>query len=169
MIKIVIFLSIRLAEQDLTQEIQERTGISTVGTLTLLGIKLTDMLQGSIAATYDHIDTKAITRQIRISTKKAHMLHRRLPIQASLAPMYTHAFMALGSTAEVNQKISDMIRTGLWTQMEGQEAKDIRVQVAYKRIFAGYDMGGLNIAHPQQVNEGLMLNTLERLIRKDFF
>jgi hypothetical protein len=28
-------------------------------------------------------------------------------------------------------------------------------------------MGGLNIAHPQQVNEGLMLNTLERLIRKD--
>jgi hypothetical protein len=154
-------------EQDLTQEIQERTGISTVGTLTLLGIKLTDTLQGSIAATYDHIDTKAITRQIRISTKKAHMLHRRLLIQASLAPMYTHAFMALGSTAEVNKKISDMIRTGLWTQMEGQEAKDIRVQVAYKRIFAGYDMGGLNIAHPQQVNEGLMLNTLERLIRKD--
>ncbi len=95
------------------------------------------------------------------------MLHRRLLIQASLAPMYTLAFMALGSTAEVNKKISDMIRTGLWTQMEGQEAKDIRVQVAYKRIFAGYDMGGLNIAHPQQVNEGLMLNTLERLIRKD--
>ncbi len=91
-------------EQDLTQEIQERTGISTVGTLTLLGIKLTDTLQGSIAATYDHIDTKAITRQIRISTKKAHMLHRRLLIQASLAPMYTHAFMALGSTAEVNKK-----------------------------------------------------------------
>jgi hypothetical protein len=60
-----------------------------------------------------------------------------------------------------------MIRTGLWTQMEGHEAKEVRVQVAYKRIFAGYDMGGLNIAHPQQVNEGLMLNTLERLIRKD--
>jgi hypothetical protein len=110
-------------EQDLTQEIQERTGISTVGTLTLLGIKLTDTLQGSIAATYDHIDTKAITRQIRISTKKAHMLHRRLLIQASLAPMYTHAFMALGSTAEVNKKISDMIRTGLWTQMEGQTSE----------------------------------------------
>jgi hypothetical protein len=51
--------------------------------------------------------------------------------------------------------------------MEGQESKNIRVQVAYRRIFAGYDMGGLNIAHPQQVNEGLMLNTLERLIRKD--
>jgi hypothetical protein len=51
--------------------------------------------------------------------------------------------------------------------MEGHEAKEVRVQVAYKRIFAGYDMGGLNIAHPQQVNEGLMLNTLERLIRKD--
>jgi hypothetical protein len=138
-----------------------------VGTLTLLGIKLTDTLQGSIAATYDHIDTKAITRQIRISTKKVHMLHRRLLIQASLAPMYTHAFMALGNTPEINKKISEMIRTGLWTQMEGQEAKDVRVQVAYKRIFAGYDMGGLNIAHPQQVNEGLMLNTLERLIRKD--
>ncbi len=89
-------------EQELTQEIQNRTGISTVGTLTLLGIKLTDTLQGSIAATYDHIDTKAITRQIRISTKKVHMLHRRLLIQASLAPMYTHAFMALGSTPEVN-------------------------------------------------------------------
>ncbi len=28
-------------------------------------------------------------------------------------------------------------------------------------------MGGLNISHPQQINEGLMLNTLERLIRKD--
>ncbi len=51
--------------------------------------------------------------------------------------------------------------------MEGHEAKEVRVQVAYKRIFAGYDMGGLNTAHPQRVNEGLMLNTLERLIRKD--
>ena len=28
-------------------------------------------------------------------------------------------------------------------------------------------MGGLNISHPQQVNEGLMLNTLERLLVKD--
>jgi hypothetical protein len=81
--------------------------------------------------------------------------------------MYTHAFMALGSTAEVNKKITDMIRTGMWTQMEGQETKQIRIQVAHKRIFAGYDMGGLNIAHPQQVNEGLMLNTIERLIIKD--
>ena len=79
MIKIVIFLSIRLAEQDLMQEIQERTGISTVGTLTLLGIKLTDMLQGSIAATYDHIDTKAITRQIRISTKKGSYATQKTP------------------------------------------------------------------------------------------
>ncbi len=75
--------------------------------------------------------------------------------------------MALGSTEEVNKKITDMIRTGMWTQMEGHESKNVRVQVAYKRIYAGYDMGGLNIAHPQQVNEGLMLNTLERLIRKE--
>jgi hypothetical protein len=34
-------------------------------------------------------------------------------------------------------------------------------------VFAGYNMGGLNIAHPQQVNESLMLNTLERLIHKE--
>jgi hypothetical protein len=152
---------------NLVQEIQDQTGISTVETLTLLGIKLANTLKGCITATYGHIDTKAITRRIRISTKKAHMLHRRLLIQASLSPMYTHAFMALGSTPEINKKITDMIRDGMWTQMEGNEAKHVRVQVAYKRIFAGYDMGGLNIAHPQQVNEGLMLNTIERLIRKD--
>jgi hypothetical protein len=153
--------------QELIQEIQDQTGISTVDILTLLGIKLANTLQGCINATYDHIDTKAIVRQIRITTKKAHMLHRRLLIQASLSPMYTHAFMALGSTEETNKKITDIIRTGMWTQMEGHASKNVRIQVAYKRIFAGYDMGGLNIAHPQQVNEGLMLNTLERLIRKD--
>jgi N-dimethylarginine dimethylaminohydrolase len=42
--------------------------------------------------------------------------------------------------------------------VQGQEAKQVP--------FAGYDMGALNISHPQQVNEGLMLNTPERLIQK---
>jgi hypothetical protein len=102
-----------------------------------------------------------------ISAKTAHMLHRRLIIQATLAPMYAHAFMALGSTTEVNKQIADLIRTGMWTQGAGADNRQIRVQVAYQRIFAGYDMGGLNISHPQQVNEGLMLNTLERLLVKD--
>ncbi len=139
--------------KELIQEIQAQTGISTVDTLTLLGIKLANTLQGCINATYEHIDTKAIVRQIRISTKKAHMLHKRLLIQASLSPMYAHAFMALGSTEEVNKKITDMIRSGMWAQMEGQESKNIRVEVAYKRIFAGYDMGGLNIAHPQLMRD----------------
>jgi hypothetical protein len=75
--------------------------------------------------------------------------------------------MAFGSTAEVNKQITELIKQGMWTQALGQEAKQIRVQVAYQRVFAGYNMGGLNIAHPQQVNEGLMLNTLERLIHKE--
>jgi hypothetical protein len=104
---------------------------------------------------------------MRISAKTAHMLHRRLIIQATLTPMYAHAFMALGSTTEVNKQIADLIRTGMWTQGAGEDNRQIRVQVAYQRIFAGYDMGGLNISHPQQVNEGLMLNTLERLLVKD--
>jgi hypothetical protein len=55
----------------------------------------------------------------------------------------------------------------MWTQGAGENNRQIRVQVAYQRIFAGYEMGGLNISHPQQVNEGLMLNTLERLLVKD--
>jgi hypothetical protein len=80
--------------------------------------------------------------------------------------MYAHAFMAFGSNSYINKRITEIIKKGMWTQVIGQEAKQIRIQVAHQRIFAGYDMGGLNIAHPQQVNEGLMLNTIERLILK---
>jgi hypothetical protein len=96
-----------------------------------------------------------------ISSKAAHMLHRRLVIQS--APMYTHAFMAFGSTPEINKQLAELIKKGMWTQVQGPDTKQIRIQVAYQRIFAGYDMGGLNISHPQQVDEGLML---ERLINK---
>jgi len=152
---------------DTIQNITELTGITPVQQLTLLGIKLTHTYNGSKQATYAHIDTKAILRQMRISAKKAHMLHRRVIIQATLAPMYAHAFMALGSTTEVNKQLADLIKTGMWTQGAGADTRQIRIQVAYQRIFAGYDMGGLNISHPQQVNEGLMLNTLERLLVKD--
>jgi hypothetical protein len=81
--------------------------------------------------------------------------------------MYTHAFMAFGSTPDINKQIADLIKKGMWTQTKGEDAKQMRIQVAYQRIFAGYDMGGLNISHPQQVNEGLMLNTLERLLIKN--
>jgi hypothetical protein len=87
--------------------------------------------------------------------------------QCKVIKSVAHAFMALGSTAEVNKQIADLIKTGMWTQGAGADTRQIRVQVAYQRIFAGYDMGGLNISHPQQVNEGLMLNTLERLLVKD--
>ncbi len=152
---------------DLVHGITTLTGISTVQQLTLLGVRYTNTYQGSIQATYAHIDTKAIARSMRIATRAVHMLHRRLVIQSTLAPMYSHAFMAFGSTTEVNKTIADLIRKGMWTQTLGQEARQIRIQVAFQRVFAGYDMGGLNIAHPQQVNEGLMLNTLERLIHKD--
>ncbi len=152
---------------ELVQGITTLTGISAVDQLTLLGVRYTNTYQGSIQATYAHIDTKAIARRMRIVTKAVHMLHRRLVIQSTLAPMYSHAFMAFGSTSEVNKSIAELIKQGMWTQTSGQEARQIRIQVAFQRVFAGYDMGGLNIAHPQQVNEGLMLNTLERLIHKD--
>ncbi len=55
----------------------------------------------------------------------------------------------------------------MWTQIAGPDAKQLRIQVAFQRVFVGYEMGGLNISHPQQVCEGLMLNTLERLIQKE--
>ena len=152
--------------QQMTQAITDLTGISEVDTLTLLGIKITNTVQGSREATFNHIDLKATARQMRISSKKVHMLHKRLLVQTALSPMYNHAFMALGSTPEGNKKIVDSIKAGLWTQNTGAETKQVRIQVSYKRIFAAYDMGGLNIPHPQQVNEGLMLNTLERLIGK---
>ncbi len=61
------------------------------------------------------IDTKAIASQIRISSKYAHMFHRLLIIQAALAPMYAHAFMAFGSTPEVNKQIAELIKKGMWT------------------------------------------------------
>jgi hypothetical protein len=152
--------------QALVQDIETRTGITPVDSLTLLGVRFTNTYHGSRQATFAHIDTKAIASQIRISSKYAHMLHRRLIIQAALAPMYAHAFMAFGSTPEVNKQIAELIKKGMWTQVQGPDTKQIRIQVAFQRVFAGYDMGGLNISHPQQVNEGLMLNTLERLVHK---
>jgi len=151
----------------LVQEITTTTGITPVDTLSLLGIRLANTYEGSIRATYGHIDTKAMLRKIRITAKATHMLHRRLIIHATLAPMYAHAFMALASTPEVNKQIADIIKQGMWTQIAGPDVKQLRIQVAFQRIFAGYDMGGLNISHPKQVCEGLMLNTLERLIQKE--
>jgi len=151
----------------LVQNITNTTGITPVDKLTLLGIRLANTYDGCIRATYEHIDTKAILRKIRITAKATHMLHRRLIIHATLAPMYMHAFMALGSTPEVNKQIANIIKQGMWTQIAGPDAKQLRIQVAFQRVFAGYEMGGLNIAHPQQVCEGLMLNTLERLIQKE--
>ncbi len=147
--------------QALLQEIETRTGITSVDSLTLLGVGLTNTYHGSRQATFAHTDTKAMARQIRISSKAAHMLHRRLIIQSALAPMYTHAFMAFGSTPKVNKQLAEIIKKGMWTQVQGPDTKQIRIQVAFQRVFAGYDMGGLNISHPQQINEGLMLNSLE--------
>jgi hypothetical protein len=159
-------LTINTAQQ-LVQDITALTGITAVNQLTLLGVRYTNTYQGSIDATFTQIDTKAMARRMRITTRATHMLHRRLVIQATLEPIYSHAFMAFGSNAAINKKIAELIKEGMWTQTLGQESKQIRVQVAYQRVFAGYDMGGLNIAHPQQVNEGLMLNTLERLLHKE--
>ncbi len=64
--------------QALVQEIETRTGITSVDSLTLLGVRFTNTYHGSRQATFAHIDTKAMARQIRISSKAAHMLHRRL-------------------------------------------------------------------------------------------
>jgi hypothetical protein len=76
------------------------------------------------------------------------MLHRGLIIQSALSPMYTHAFMTFGSTRDINKQISELIKKSMWTQAQGPEVKQVRIQVAFQRIFAGYDMGGLNISHP---------------------
>ncbi len=108
------------------------TDISTVDQLTLLGVRYTNTYQGSIQATFAHIDTKAIARRMRIATRAVHMLHRRLVIQSTLAPMYSHAFMAFGSTSEVNKSIAELIKQGMWTQTLGQEARQIRKQVAFQ-------------------------------------
>jgi hypothetical protein len=78
--------------------------------------------------------------------------------------MYNHAFMAVGTTPELSKTLAQNIRRVMWSTTVGGEIRNKRRQVAFKRIFASHEMGGLNIAHPDQVNEGLMLNTLERII-----
>ena len=147
----------------LEHEIIQLTGISTVNTLTLLGIKICSTLHQSILSTFAHIDVKAMARTLRIAAKHAHLIHKRLLIQAALAPMYSHAFMALGSTEAVNKVLAEAIREGMWAKAENGKG---RRQVAFEHIFGGYEEGGLNISHPAQVNEGLMLNTLDRIFAK---
>jgi hypothetical protein len=129
---------------DLVQDIADNTGITAVDTLTLLGVRIMNTYNGSRQAIFAHKDTKAIARQVRISSKAAHILHRRLIIQSALSPMYTHAFMTFCSTRDINKQIADLIKKSMWTQVQGPEAKQVRIQVAFHRIFAGYNMGGLN-------------------------
>jgi hypothetical protein len=77
----------------LIQDIQAQTGISTVETLTLLGIKLANTLQGCINATYEHIDTKAIVRQMRISTQKStHVAQKATDTGIPIANVCTRVY-----------------------------------------------------------------------------
>ena len=153
---------------DILQIIRD-TGIQTPDTIRYLGVQLGINMEETIKATIAHINPKAIKRRIMATTPPTDLLHRATLINRALIPIYNHVFMSLPITNQITTDLCTDITSFLWTkQREGQTVAKRRL-VAKNRISASFGMGGLQIPDPQTTVEGLQINLLQKLFKKELY
>ena len=151
---------------DILQIIRD-TGIQTPDTIRYLGVQLGINMEETIKATIAHINPKAIKRRIMATTPPTDLVHRATLINRALIPIYNHVFMSLPITNQITTDLCTDITSFLWTkQREGQTVAKRRL-VAKNRISASFGMGGLQIPDPQTTVEGLQINLLQKLFKRN--
>lgn len=100
------------------------------------------------------------------TTPPTDLLHRSLLINMALVPLYTHVFMTLPIYTEQADSMFDEILSFLWKRHSDGNEVQKRILVSKKRISASYEMGGLQIPHPQQTIEGMQINIIQKIYRK---
>jgi hypothetical protein len=94
------------------------------------------------------------------------LLHKSKLINAALTPLYNHLFMTIPTEEQHEKKIFDQILKFLWTRQVDGVTYYKRRLVSKLRVTASYNMGGLNIPHPETIAAGLQINFLQKIYRK---
>jgi len=140
-------------------------GIPVVAESDCLGIILGKTVENSIERTLDKIDPKLVKKRIQATTPPTSMLHRAILINVAIQPIYNHVFMAMPVQQERIQHIFDEIFSLLWTRRKDGITIFKRKVVSKSRIFAGYEVGGLDIRSPTNTIKGFQQNLIQKMTK----
>jgi len=140
-------------------------GISIVESTDCLGIILAKTIEETVTQTIQKIEPKAIKRRIMATAHPANMLHKSILLNIAVQPIFNHAFMALPIFDDTVKNLFEEIYKFLWTSQKDSVTIYKRKLVSRQRIYADYNMGGLNVADPKQTIEGLQQNLLQKLLK----
>jgi hypothetical protein len=151
--------------QRIVQELQG-LGFQTPESSTYLGTCLSGNIADTVRLSFEKIDTKSVDRRVLSTCRPTDLLHKSKLINAAMTPLYNHIFMSLPIEEQYTKRIFDQILKFLWTRQVDGETYYKRRLVSKLRVNAGYNMGGLNIPHPDTVAEGLQINFLQKIYKK---
>jgi len=140
-------------------------GIPVVAESDCLGIILGKTMDESIERTLDKIDPKLVKKRVLATTPPTSMLHRAILLNVAVQPIYNHVFMAMPVHKERIQHIFDEIFSLLWTRRKDGITIFKRKVVARDRIFAGYEVGGLDIRSPTTTIKGFQQNLIQKILK----
>jgi hypothetical protein len=145
----------------------QRKGFATPDGMRHLGIELAKTIEDTVRTTMQKIDVKAVKRRILATTPLTDTLHRATLINSAMVPLYNHAFMALPVAEEDTDTLYKEVLSFLWTRTNDSNYIKKRRLVAAKRLPASFDRGGFQIQHPSETAEGLRLNLLQKILKKN--
>jgi hypothetical protein len=154
-------------DPELLQEIKNTFGLKIVDTLTYLGIELTGGFLATKTASYSKIKAKIEEKCKRIKSTYTSMLHRRQLINQAVTPMINHIAMILGPDKLFNESIDKLKIETLWTKKREGVQKMGRRMVAMGRLDMSFNMGGLDIEKTGDAIDRLLLNSLQRHIKRE--
>jgi len=93
------------------------------------------------------------------------MLHRAILLNVAVQPINNHVFMAMPVQKERIQQIFDEIFSLLWTKRKDGITFFKRKVVARERIFAGHEVGGLDIRLPTRTIQGFQQNLIQKMLK----
>jgi hypothetical protein len=141
-------------------------GMTTPDNAKHLGILPGITMDSTVEVTMANIEPKLVKRRILAITPSTDVFHRATLVTTALIPVYNHVFMALPVELKHTEPLFSEILRFLWTKQVDGPTKQKRSLVAKKRISAGLEMGGLNIQHPDEINQGFQLNLLQKSTSK---
>jgi len=145
-----------------------RHGLTITDKAKCLGITLSKNIHETINSTMENIDPKAIKKRILIASAPTNMFHKAILFNRVITPIYNHVFMALPYSGEkVNEMYSELVKF-LWTSTKDNIPLSKRKLVAQKRLNANFEMGGLQIQHPQDVITGMQLNLIQKHVKNQY-
>jgi len=150
------------------KEIIQNSHINITENADCLGVIIGRNIKKTIEATINKINPNAIKKRIMITSTPTSTLHKAILLNRAITPIFNHMFMGLPAWDETAEKMFQDLTRFLWTSTKGGVAQNKRRLIAKNRLCASFEMGGLQINHPQDVIIGLQLNLLQRHTKKLF-